>query len=130
MKRGQKWICGAKGCSKNIKTYSHIHHRDENPKNNEIGNLIALCTGCHQKVNHGKGKKKERLAKEILQKKPAIGGLVGHSVGAKIINSHFEGKITIKGNSKDVDVGGLVGRSENTEIVNNSADAEIEYKQV
>lgn len=74
-------------------------------------------------------KKKEPLAKEIIHNKPAIGGLIGHSVGGKITDCHFKGKITTKGNSKDVDVGGLIGRSENTEIVNSSADAEIEYKQ-
>ncbi|MEK6916969.1 MAG: hypothetical protein AABW92_04440 [Nanoarchaeota archaeon] len=29
----------------------HIHHRDENPKNNLISNLIVLCGVCHKKVH-------------------------------------------------------------------------------
>ena len=28
-----------------------IHHIDEDPANNELDNLAALCTNCHQKVH-------------------------------------------------------------------------------
>ena len=65
--------------------------------------------------------------KSSKKPKPAVGGLVGSSSGGRIENSHFEGKIRINGNQKDVNVGGLVGRSENTEIVNSSANAKIEF---
>ena len=28
----------------------HIHHKDNNPKNNQMDNLIVLCGVCHKKV--------------------------------------------------------------------------------
>lgn len=37
-------ICGAK-------EGLHIHHKDENPSNNQINNLIVLCGVCHKKVH-------------------------------------------------------------------------------
>ena len=29
----------------------HIHHKDQNPKNNQIDNLLVLCGICHKKVH-------------------------------------------------------------------------------
>ena len=29
----------------------HIHHKDGNPKNNQIGNLVVLCGVCHKKAH-------------------------------------------------------------------------------
>jgi 5-methylcytosine-specific restriction endonuclease McrA len=29
----------------------HIHHKDHNPKNNQISNLIVLCGVCHKKIH-------------------------------------------------------------------------------
>jgi len=29
----------------------HIHHKDENPSNNQIDNLLVLCSVCHKKVH-------------------------------------------------------------------------------
>ena len=37
-------ICGAK-------EGLHIHHKDHNPKNNKINNLIVLCGVCHKKIH-------------------------------------------------------------------------------
>jgi len=37
-------VCGAK-------EGLHIHHKDENPSNNQINNLIVLCGVCHKKVH-------------------------------------------------------------------------------
>ena len=31
-----------------------IHHKDENRKNNEKSNLLALCYGCHVKLHNSK----------------------------------------------------------------------------
>jgi len=37
-------VCGAK-------EGLHIHHKDKNPKNNQINNLIVLCGVCHKKIH-------------------------------------------------------------------------------
>lgn len=29
----------------------HIHHKDKNPNNNVMSNLIALCGVCHKKIH-------------------------------------------------------------------------------
>ena len=47
IKRGQKWICGRRGCNKSIKTYGQVHHKDGDHSNNNIKNLVALCKSCH-----------------------------------------------------------------------------------
>ena len=73
-----------------------------------------------------KHQKNNKQANGKQAKSSAVGGLVGRSVGGRIENSSFKGKITVNGDSKDVDVGGLVGQSQDTEIVNSGADAEIE----
>lgn len=42
-------ICGSK---KNI----DVHHKDENPSNNVLDNLMVLCRSCHMKIHHPKPK--------------------------------------------------------------------------
>ena len=29
----------------------HIHHKDRNPSNNQLDNLIVLCSICHKKIH-------------------------------------------------------------------------------
>ena len=43
--------CG-KDCrnSKNAASVLQVHHIDENPGNNDLGNLIPLCAACHLKI--------------------------------------------------------------------------------
>ena len=43
--------CG-KDCrnSKNAESVLQVHHIDENPGNNDLGNLIPLCAACHLKI--------------------------------------------------------------------------------
>ena len=65
--------------------------------------------------------------KDSKKRKPAVGGFAGQSIGGRIENCHFEGKITINGNPEDIDVGGFVGRSEDTEIINSSANAKVSF---
>ena len=57
IKRGQRWECGNKKCSHgkdgkqaSIKSGGHIHHKDGDPTNNKISNLIALCRKCHEEM--------------------------------------------------------------------------------
>ena len=57
LKRGQGWKCGNKRCTHgkdgkraSIKSGGQIHHKDGNPSNSNINNLIALCQKCHAKI--------------------------------------------------------------------------------
>src|SRR5690606_9946991 len=43
-----------------------IHHIDENPSNNDKGNLILICPNCHSKVTKGDISKIEVLQRKIL----------------------------------------------------------------
>lgn len=61
-------------------------------------------------------------------KSSAIGGFAGRSVGGRIENCSATGKITVDGDSKDIDVGAFIGQSQDTQIVNSGADMEIEIK--
>ena len=61
VKRGQGWKCGNKKCTHgqggkraSIKSGGQIHHKDSDPTNNRIGNLVALCTKCHQEIKRKK----------------------------------------------------------------------------
>ena len=36
--------------SKNADSVLQVHHIDENPGNNDLGNLIPLCAACHLKI--------------------------------------------------------------------------------
>ena len=36
--------------SKNADSVLQVHHIDENPGNNDLGNLIPLCASCHLKI--------------------------------------------------------------------------------
>jgi membrane-bound ClpP family serine protease len=76
-----------------------------------------------------KSRKKKGLAKESIQSKLVVGGLIGRGNNVKLIHSHFKGKIITWGKHEDINAGGLIGQGENIEVVDSSADAEIEYKQ-
>lgn len=39
-------------CKSNYRT--EIHHKDKNPNNNELTNLIMLCKQCHENTHHFK----------------------------------------------------------------------------
>ena len=40
-----------------INTNIHVHHKDRNYKNNDISNLMYLCSSCHMKTHHAEDKK-------------------------------------------------------------------------
>ena len=40
-------------CQNDDVGHFEIHHIDENPTNNEIGNLLLLCPTCHSKITKG-----------------------------------------------------------------------------
>ena len=49
----QSYRCPGCGASRSETTSMHVHHRDGNPTNNELGNLVALCNQCHLGGEHG-----------------------------------------------------------------------------
>lgn len=63
-------------CENSEVGHFQIHHIDENPANNEIGNLILLCPICHSKITKGDlgqievYKKKIELLKAPIVSKP------------------------------------------------------------
>jgi HNH endonuclease len=40
-------------CQNQEVEYFEIHHIDENPKNNDLSNLIMICSNCHTKITKG-----------------------------------------------------------------------------
>jgi len=60
-------------CENSEVGHFQIHHIDENPLNNEIGNLILLCPICHSKITKADIDKIEVYKKKIeLIKAPII----------------------------------------------------------
>jgi predicted HNH restriction endonuclease len=37
-------------CRRGLHGRYHIHHKDMNPHNNELSNLLVLCPNCHYMV--------------------------------------------------------------------------------
>jgi len=78
-----------------------IHHIDENPSNNDIGNLLLLCPICHSKITKGDIGQLETLKKKIeLLKSPIISKLEG----PKIINFNSKIGTAIVGNNNSVSI--------------------------
>lgn len=40
-------------CDSDDVGHFEIHHMDENPSNNEVGNLLLLCPTCHSRITKG-----------------------------------------------------------------------------
>lgn len=58
-----------------------IHHIDENPSNNQIGNLLLLCPICHSKITKGDITQVEVFKKKIeLLNSPVISKSTEHKV--------------------------------------------------
>jgi hypothetical protein len=37
-------------CGRSLHGRYHIHHKDMNPYNNELSNLLVLCPNCHYEI--------------------------------------------------------------------------------
>lgn len=42
------------------KSNLHVHHKDKNPKNNDLSNLQTLCASCHLKYHWQNGHRKPK----------------------------------------------------------------------
>jgi len=51
-------LCGVCNQTGRITAAEVVHHKDRNPKNNDSGNLVALCVDCHAK-EHGKDRSEQ-----------------------------------------------------------------------
>ncbi|WP_017257826.1 HNH endonuclease signature motif containing protein [Pedobacter arcticus] len=78
-----------------------IHHIDENPSNNDTGNLLLLCSTCHSKITKGDISQLETLKKKIeLMKSP----IVSKSAGQKVVNFNSKIKNAIVGDYNNVSI--------------------------
>ena len=58
------YSCQFPGCDRRENGHKfHVHHLDENPKNNQRGNLILLCLAHHRSVHNSEVYKKKLLNK-------------------------------------------------------------------
>ncbi|MEE6210839.1 HNH endonuclease [Salarchaeum sp. III] len=53
-RHGRGWRCPGCGRSRDEVGRVDVHHRDENPQNNDLSNLVALCKHCHLEGQHGR----------------------------------------------------------------------------
>lgn len=75
-------------CESDDVGHFEIHHIDENPSNNDAGNLLLLCPTCHSKITKG-----DISAVEVYKKKIY---LISNPISAKPISGkiiHFNSKI-------------------------------------
>lgn len=56
-------------CNNTDVGHFQIHHIDDNPSNNEFGNLLLLCPTCHSKITKGDIMKEEVEAKKMDSQK-------------------------------------------------------------
>lgn len=56
-------------CSSKEVGHFEIHHIDDNPANNEYGNLILVCPTCHSKITKNDIKSQEVIDKKLLLQK-------------------------------------------------------------
>ena len=45
----------------------HVHHKDEEPRNGEPDNLIALCGRCHRRRHNGEDTEPRRYVEEWIE---------------------------------------------------------------
>lgn len=55
----RKKVCEECGINKNL----HLHHIDSNPSNNNLDNLMTLCSSCHGEWHWQHGKKPTKIKK-------------------------------------------------------------------
>lgn len=46
----------------------HVHHIDENHKNNRENNLLTVCPNCHSLIHTGKRGKKKMLPLQVYER--------------------------------------------------------------
>ncbi len=94
-------------CSSNDVGHFQIHHIDEDPGNNDIGNLMLVCPTCHSKITKGDISQTEVFKKKIqlisgqskkTQQKDYV--TFNGKVGNAIIGS--QNTISIKNSAKKV----------------------------
>jgi len=52
-----------KNCGGSLKRGGHIHHRNGDPSDNRLENLVLLCTKCHKAKTADQTKKRARERK-------------------------------------------------------------------
>lgn len=88
-------------CQNDDVGHFEIHHIDENPTNNEMGNLLLLCPTCHSKITKG-----DITSIDVYKKKLSL-------LTAPISNKSNSGKIVNFNNSVE---NAIVGDNNNISI--------------
>jgi len=68
--RGRCEICGFDFAKHDVKP--HIHHKDGNPRNNKLSNLIVVCPNCHSKLHKWKIVKEEDFWGFVVKRKKLV----------------------------------------------------------
>ena len=68
--RGKCEICGFDFVKHDVKP--HIHHKDGNPRNNKLSNLIVVCPNCHSKLHKWKIVKEEDFWGFVVKRKKLV----------------------------------------------------------
>lgn len=87
-------------CDNSEVGHFEIHHIDENPSNNDMGNLLLLCPTCHSKITKGDisqiivFKKKIELMKIPLSTPP----------GQRVVNFNGRAENTVVGDNNRISI--------------------------
>jgi len=68
--RGRCEICGFDFVKHDVKP--HIHHKDGNPRNNKLSNLIVVCPNCHSKLHKWKIVKEEDFWGFVVKRRKLV----------------------------------------------------------
>ena len=68
--RGRCEICGFDFAKHDVKP--HIHHKDGNPRNNKLSNLIVVCPNCHSKLHKWKIVKEEDFWGFVVKRRKLV----------------------------------------------------------
>ena len=80
-RKNKKTYCETCGNAKNL----HIHHKDENSRNDATDNLITLCCKCHLKIHSKYTKKFGKTLKELAQENRCTPNVMKR----RIIKKHY-----------------------------------------
>jgi len=83
-------------CRENEIASLQVHHIDEAPFNNDLGNLLVVCGNCHGKISEGVISQADVMQKKRRVQTGELGepsSASGHSVTVNVTDSSFKGDV-------------------------------------